>query len=224
MISDCRILGIEETDDVSLIKKAYRARVKQLHPDTADDVQSIANHYLFVEVCKAYRRLVEKQKALPERKPETKRMPGDGKAIAVHADPAYAYYKNGMTILKRIHPSEWKVGEKAVIATEIGDDEESQREARQKVMDLVGLFPKAYYCFSVVANDYPESVWASDAMEKMGLIEGRMKRYKSILASFSSWKEYRNREEARYRKAVKGTKCTCEEPRHGERKERNAES
>jgi len=54
---DFLILGIAETDDPAEIKKAYRRRVKELHPDTAETGEILKNHFLFAEVCEAYRRL-----------------------------------------------------------------------------------------------------------------------------------------------------------------------
>lgn len=202
MISDYRILGIEKTDDLSAIKKAYRLRVKQLHPDTADNDELIGNHFLFVEVCKAYRRLtagakdpeVQDRAPGPDRPKKTSSADDGARkgALVAHSDPAYAYYKNGMDIFRRIHPSEWKAREKSVIQTELGDNEEDQRLARKKVIELVSMFPRAYYFFSTVVNEYPNSMWASDSHDKMKIIEERMVRYKKIIGSFSSWKEYRD--------------------------------
>jgi curved DNA-binding protein CbpA len=221
MISDFKILGINETDDISAIKKAYHSRIKQLHPDTTDDLSLINNHYLFVEVCKAYQRLVSK--TYLKSKNEDRFVINDNftnsKTIVEHKDPAYVYYRNGIKIFTKIHPSEWKEKEKSVIATEIGDDEESQREAQKKVMSLVNLFPKAYYYFSIVVNDYPESVWVSDSKDKMKLIEERMLRYKSIIESFSSWKDYKIKEKERYQNMMKTTKDKYEELHDKMRKE-----
>ncbi len=221
MISDFKILGINETNDISLIKEAYHSRVKQLHPDTTDNLNLVNNHFLFVEVCKAYQRLISKPSIISEQ--ESKPIVNDEqtniKSVIRHQDPAYVYYKNGIKIFSKIHPSEWKEREKAVIETEIGNDEEHQKEAQKKVMGLVSLFPKAYYYFSVVVNDYPESVWVSDSKDKMKLIEERMLRYKSIIESFSSWKEYKQKEKERYQNMMKTTKDRYEELHDKMRKE-----
>jgi len=214
MISDFQLLGIEETLDIAVIKKAYRSRVKQLHPDTTENEKLINNHFLLVEVCKAYQRLLsaapKDRQAGVKRDAPSRSVPvsavsragmspsATNRAVAKHVDPAYAYYKSGITIFNKIHPNEWKKEERSVIATEIGTDEKEQREAQQRVIDLVSLFPKAYYYFSVVANEYPESVWAADSIEKMKLIEARMIRYKKIIESFSSWKECLADEKKRY--------------------------
>ena len=51
-------------------------------------------------------------------------------------------------------------------------------------IDRTGQFPKAYYYFSIVVHEYPESDWAFDAREKLGLIEARIGMYRKILESF----------------------------------------
>jgi len=222
MISDFQLLGIEETLDIAVIKKAYRARVKQLHPDTTENEKLINNHFLLVEVCKAYQRLLssapkdsreniknESSSATVSARAFSTSHAGmnqsmTSQSVAKHSDPAYVYYKSGITIFNKIHPNEWKKEERSVIATEIGTDEKEQREAQQRVIDLVSLFPKAYYHFSVVANEYPESVWVADSIEKMALIEARMIRYKKIIESFSSWKECLAEEKKRYEAMLSG--------------------
>ena len=201
MISDYEILGITQTADISLIKKAYHKRVKDLHPDTASDEDAVKNHFLFAEVCKAYKRLSQKHKGKVSQVQQSdggktdisSSMNGEAQhtSLVQHKDPAYVLYKKGIEIFSRIHPSQWKTGDKGVIATEIGDDEESQKKSKQIVMDLVRLFPKAYYYFSLVVNDFPDSPWYSDSVEKMNLIEKRMNTYKKIIESFSSWKEFK---------------------------------
>src|SRR5574344_3042718 len=101
MITDFQILGIEETDDRSAIKRAYRRRAKQLHPDTADNGVIVNIHFLFVEVCKAYSRLMGRAPAMGSASGDAVARPAAPTASAgviKHADPAYAYYKNGITI------------------------------------------------------------------------------------------------------------------------------
>jgi uncharacterized protein involved in tolerance to divalent cations len=226
MISDYQLLGIDKTDDAATIKRAYHRRVKQFHPDTTETEVLVNNHFLFVEVCKAYQRLMvgvsnvalsaaqgtagtSAAGAPAAGAPEAKASVAaadPGKRLVKHSDPAYAYYKNAIVLFGKIHPSEWKQPERSVFSTEVGSDEEDQREAQRKVMALVSLFPKAYYYFSIVVNEYPESVWASDARDKMVLIEERMVRYKSIIESFSSWKTFVASEKERFQIVMKTTK------------------
>jgi DnaJ domain len=188
MIGDFAILGIEETEDVATIKKAFRKRVKELHPDLSRGDDPLRRHSSFVAVCEAYARLLGRgpsAAAAPERKgPGT--APG-GLAPTPCSDPAYAFYKAGMRYFMRIHPSQWNLDTRRMLNTKIAGNEEDQETIKRKVVDLVALFPKAYYYFSLVAHEYPESEWAFDSREKMGKIEERIGMYRRIIESFSSW-------------------------------------
>jgi curved DNA-binding protein CbpA len=53
LIDDFTILGIEKTNDIGLIKAAYRKRVKEIHPDICPDNDKFRNHLLFIEINKA---------------------------------------------------------------------------------------------------------------------------------------------------------------------------
>jgi DnaJ-class molecular chaperone len=59
MKTDCQLLGIAETHDVSTIKSAYRRLAKAVHPDAGTESQSLRNHLLFIQVTKAYERLIK---------------------------------------------------------------------------------------------------------------------------------------------------------------------
>lgn len=193
MINDYQVLGIEATKDVSVIKSAYRKKMKELHPDLAGDGDPFQRHILFIAVSSAYKRLLgsatpdtaEAPSPEPPRHAETP-VAVDQDGLAVHADPAYVFYRTGMKYFMLIHPSQWNETQR-MLNTKIAGKDEDQELIRQKVMDLVKLFPKAYYYFSIVVHEYPDSVWAYDAAVKTKLIEDRTKRYRHIIESFSSW-------------------------------------
>jgi outer membrane protein assembly factor BamD (BamD/ComL family) len=93
-----------------------------------------------------------------------------------------------MKYFMMIHPSQWNVDTQRMLNTKIaGDGEEDQQIIKRKILDLVGLFPKAYYYFGIVVHEYPESAWAYDSQEKMGKIEERIGMYRRIIESFTSW-------------------------------------
>ncbi len=188
MLSDCEILGLAQTDDITAIKKAYRARVKTLHPDVINDVSDLKNHYLFVEVCKAYERLVCKSKDNDGGKGRSTQSHTDiNNGIQKHKDPSYVYYKSACKYYETVHPTHWNLDQTITVNGKTREDNELQEETKDKVRIIAGLLPKAYYYFSVVVHEYPESVWAQDAQEKMLLIEKRMRLYRKILESFNSW-------------------------------------
>ena len=186
MIDDYSILGLEATKDIAKIKSAFRKRAKELHPDLAREEDVLKNHDLFVEVCAAYRRLVGGAEAAPKAEPARGSSRIDGTSMAPYGDQAYAFYKTGMKCFMSIHPSRWNI-DKRMLNTKIAGDDEEQEDIRRNVMELVKLFPKAYYYFGIVVHEYPDSNWACDAQEKMTLIEERIGMYRRIIESFSSW-------------------------------------
>jgi len=187
MISDFAILGISETNDISLIKKAFRTRVKALHPDIINDISEVNNHYLFVDVCNAYERLVKKSENYKSDNIQNKTVIDTNQSITQHKDPAYAYYKTACKYYELVHPSHWNLDHTITINGKTEEEYILQKETRDKVQELVSLFPKAYYYYSIVVHEYAESVWVHDSREKMILIEKRMKTYKKIIDSFISW-------------------------------------
>jgi hypothetical protein len=209
-MDDFKLLGIAETKDPRLVKEAFRARAKELHPDIArEDLgdDPLKRHLLFVALTQAYRRVLSGIGAAPrsvreapqrERKAASsasrpageglgKGEAGAGTSLAPHRDPAYALYKTAMRFYMAIHPSAWAAQPNAPSApsTDRGGEDD---ETREKVRRLIRLFPKAYYYFSLVVTDYPDSPWAADAREKMETIERRTVSYKRIIESFGAWK------------------------------------
>lgn len=189
MISDYSVLGLPENASLPEIKKAYRLKVKALHPDVSDSSASIGNYYLFVEVCKAYERLCGKVTSGQNDEEAAPVKSQAGGQIIQHKDPAYAYYKKAYTYYERIHPSHWNTSQTITVNGKTDEENKLQKETMEKVKELVNLFPRAYYYFSIVVHEYPTSVWVQDSKDKMELIEKRMIRYKKIIESFITWNQ-----------------------------------
>jgi hypothetical protein len=191
LIDDFRILGIEQTNDISIIKAAYRKRVKEIHPDICPDDEKYRNHLLFIEINKAYKRLLERKKTI-----ENNVVVNEDriKGIIVHKDPAFVYYKAGIKCFQKVHPSVW-------IKNSV---EES--ESIQVIRDLITLLPKSYYYFSIVVFEYPNSIWVDDSKEKMETIEKRTKQYKDIIESFHKWPNVKHEREKRLNEIIERTK------------------
>ncbi len=184
MINDYSILSISETNDITIIKKAFRARVKDLHPDVSNASIVVQNHFLFIEVCNAYERLSKKVK---EGTPQVVlKTPITNQQIEMqkHQDPAFVYYKTACKYYELVHPSHWNIDKTITINGKTDEENKLQKATMEKVKELVNFFPKAYYYFSIVIHEYPDSVWFHDSQEKMLLIEKRMKTYKNIIESF----------------------------------------
>ncbi|HUX37647.1 MAG TPA: outer membrane protein assembly factor BamD, partial [Rectinemataceae bacterium] len=112
---------------------------------------------------------------------------GKGGQLLPHRDQAYAFYRRGMAYFMAIHPSSWNIASARMLATRIGRQDEEQESIKGKILELMELFPKAYYYFGIVVHEYPESQWAADARDKMDTIEERIGRYRRIIESFGAW-------------------------------------
>lgn len=186
-LTDFQILGIEETDDQAAIKSAFRRRIKEVHPDHSPDEDAFRNHLLFIKINQAYNRLMARPGRRAAAATAPARAPGGsdraGTALVQSKDPAYAFYKTGMKFFMAIHPSKWNDESQLQVPIK-GDTSKEQEELKLRVKELIKLFPKAYYYLSIVANEYPESIWSADAREKMALIEERTRMYRKIIESF----------------------------------------
>ena len=192
MISDFSILGISKTNDITIIKKAFHIRAKELHPDVTNDINQINNYYLFIEVCNAYERLVTKVNVSTPCSPNEEKSSQLTSEVTTHKDPSYVYYKTACKYYELVHPSHWNSNQTITINGKTKEENKLQEETLGKVKELVNLFPKAYYYFSIVVHDYPRSVWVNDSKEKMIIIEKRMKTYKKIIESFITWNNSQN--------------------------------
>jgi hypothetical protein len=192
-MDDFSILGIAETRDPRLVKEAFRARAKELHPDMiGSGGDPLEGHYLFIALVRAYRRALAgcaspkapARSGAEEDRPAASaagpvppaRTRGEG-FLALHKDPAYVLYRTGMRYYMAIHPAAWNLGSRT-----------SDEEMKAKVGKLLGLFPKAYYYFGLVTSEHADSPWAADARDKMDVIERRSSAYRKILESFGAWR------------------------------------
>ncbi|MBN2553562.1 MAG: DnaJ domain-containing protein [Spirochaetales bacterium] len=218
MKTDCELLGIRETRDLSRIRSAYRSIAKAVHPDIGTESEQLRNHVLFIRVTQAYERLLERLSSGDIRlgfgrdtrggpghgaTGDTRGGPGHGatgdtrggttsgaqppgeSAVIPHKDPAYAYYKIATSYFSRIHPSYWRMDVKNALGLTSPARERELARIQDKTRELVSLFPKAYYYFSIVVHDYPQSMWVPDARDKMRQIEERTPLYEKIIASFT---------------------------------------
>ena len=186
MKTDCQLLGIVETHDVSTIKSAYRRLAKAVHPDAGTESQSLRNHLLFIQVTKAYERLIKQlSKADVKGNPVGSSQSTKETGVVPHKDPAYACYKTAINYFSRIHPSYWRMDVKNALQLPSPAREQEFTRIQSKTRQLASLFPKAYYYFSMVVHQYPESIWTQDARDKMRQIEERTPLYERIIESFT---------------------------------------
>lgn len=167
------ILGITKTTSIEDIKKAYRTKVKELHPDIGRNRDQSEAHEKMIEIVHAYETVL--------------RGSGDtttfDDSIPARAsrDREYEYYKKGIGIFRNVHPSKWK---RVTLKTLFEYSDEWEEGTAEIVAALVGNLNEAKYYFSVVVRDYPTGRWSSDSEEKIRQIDKMMIRYQKIIQSY----------------------------------------
>ncbi len=173
---DCRIFGISENSTLSDLKIAYRKKVKEFHPDLIANKDKIESHLLMIRINHAYNNLRNRFQRVEYNNITQKSAKSD-------KDFAYEFYKRGIDIYHSIHPSKWHRMRIESFFTKGSEEAENKRNA-SIIEDLVKLLPDAYYYFSVIMNEFPQSIWAGDSKKKMVEIEKMTVRYTKIIESY----------------------------------------
>ena len=171
-MNDLQVLGIDADYTRDDLKKAFRLKSKQFHPDKNDD--SLNSHLIMIRVNQAYSNLLEKAKD-----PPVAAEPGD-------KDEAYTVYKDGIKKFQDIHPSKWKQLNKDGLFN--AGAIETDAEAPVIIKSLIDKMAEVYLSFSVIVNEYPQSCWYADSYLKLKEIEKMTIRYVKILKSYESEK------------------------------------
>jgi hypothetical protein len=151
-----QILGINENDSIEVIKEHYRSLCKKYHPDISND-ESIGKMAMINE---AYNALVKANNNLPKIF-NTVLYPNSTNQISIHKDPAYVFYKQGITFYRQIPPNyrfskidEW-IDSKYVFAN-VHNVKLAQK-----------IFLKALYYFNIICTQYEDCVWYFDSIENI---------------------------------------------------------
>ncbi len=167
-MTDREILGLGEHFTGEELKRAYRSRCKQIHPDRNGD--TLKSHLAMIRLNRAYDSLLaEAMVPAPQ-------------APSPPADEAYPLYREGVTLYQAIHPSRWK----SVTRRGLFDPSavETSPETAAILEDLMGNMARAYRCFSRVVREYPRSPWGEDSLRKIREIEKMTLRYERIRDSY----------------------------------------
>ena len=154
--------GVNNTFSFEELKRAFRLKSKQCHPDKNHD--NLNSHLMMIRLNQAYSNLqkqIKKKPVLNNQNPIK--------------DNAYSIYKEGIQKFQSIHPSKWKsysidgLFDPSVINT--------HSETPSIIQSLITLMAEAYHSFSAVVNEHESSPWYSDSVKKMKEIEKMTHRY-----------------------------------------------
>ncbi len=167
-MNDLQVLGLSGDFTIITLKKAFRQKSKQFHPDRNND--NLKSHLAMIRVNQAYSNLM---KTLNEK---------NSKDNTEKSFDPYSIYKEGIMRFQSIHPSRWKTISKTALFN--ADAVETHPETTGILRVLINDMAKAYHSFSIIANEYPASCWAQDAENKLREIEKMTERYRKILDSY----------------------------------------
>lgn len=184
-MTDIEILGLNNTFSFEELKRAFRQKSKQFHPDKNQD--NLNSHLAMIRLNQAYSNLHKQIKEKPV-----------SKNLNIAKDIAYSIYKEGIQKFQNIHPSKWKsysidgLFDPSAISTHL--------ETPSIIQSLITLMAEAYHSFSTVVNEHENSPWYSDSIMKMKEIEKMTERYLKIKESY----ELEMNNSSRIRKSVHG--------------------
>ena len=167
-MNDYQVLGLEQDCSYAELKKAYREKSRLCHPDLNSD--HLDSHLAMIRVNRAYANIASEIVEKPAVRAQVKE------------DEDYAVYRKGITKFQAIHPSRWKkysvngLFDPGAVAT--------HSETPSVIQALITDLAEAYYCFSTVVNEYPDSQWYEDSLKKIKEIEKMTIRYVRIKESY----------------------------------------
>lgn len=180
------ILGIHPDADPQEIKQAYRRLARENHPDHFVPALRPLQELRMMQINEAYEYLWRhsqhsEQQSRPDGIQNTSRPKYDifqntqvdasTKDVAGPKDPAYAYYRQGFNEYSR------GVGGMMLRGTaKITPDASGLR----RTIQALEHFQSAYRYFQQVVQDYPESIWQSDARYRLKRLERFRAVYKRI--------------------------------------------
>ncbi len=168
-MNDIQILGLNESFSYEELKKAFRKKSKQLHPDRNQD--NLKSHLAMISLNQAYSNLQKQLKEKPFLKEEKKTK-----------DLAYSIYKNGIQKFQSIHPSKWKSYSMAGLFDPSAINTHS--ETPSIIQSLITEMAEAYHSFSIIISEHENTPWYSDSISKMKEIEKLTLRYIRIKESY----------------------------------------
>ena len=179
-MTDRQILGLGETFTCEELKKAFRSKSKQFHPDRNSD--SLNSHLAMIRLNRAYANL---RKDTEEERPQAIR--------PETRDAAYQIYREGISQFQSIHPSQWIYLSREGLFDPAAAN--TRGEVPSIIRTMITRMARAYHCFSRVAEEYGNSPWHADSVRRMGEIEKMTGRYARIRESYEAEERKKNRTE-----------------------------
>lgn len=197
-MSDARfreLLGLEPNATREEIRRSWRRRVMENHPDRFPPERKAAQELRVIALNEAYASLMTlarerraadtaRARAATASRDATGRAEAGTTAVGRHRDPAYAYYKQGfLSFSLAVHG----IAETdARVAAGRQPSYTPRYEAARDFAGSLGLLADAHRYFTRVVERHADSVWAADAALKLRRIERFTRLYRKILANLGA--------------------------------------
>ena len=163
------LLGLNGTFQEADVKNAYRSKALELHPDRQG--QTLEAHLKMVELNQAHNLILAGLRMKVEARPLPRQRADD--------ERDYGLYKQAMTNFRRVHPSSWiRVSAAGLFDPSVS---EAKVPVTEGILEAIASISSAFSLFSRLVNDFPDSKWRADSLEKLGELEKMAARYRTML-------------------------------------------
>ncbi len=184
------LLGVKPGAGKRDIKRAYHHLVRKNHPDCYPEEQKSLQEMKMIALNEAYSYLIEERAGFSRAgtsESGTAKVKTTGEesaphdAVGQHKDPAYAYYKQGF-----VHYSRALHGIEALhhAITFKKESFKPQMAVYQRFVKSLTLLGRAHGYFMRVVEEFPQSMWRSDANIKIRRIERFNVLYRKIISNY----------------------------------------
>ncbi len=180
------ILGVGPDSSPEEVRRAYHTLAKENHPDLFPEEERPVQHLRMMKINEAYIGLASAREQFREQGADVDTAPvppgeSDEPSFRVGSptDQANVYYRQGFDYYmtgQRVFHKRFSIQEPDRIRNILN--------YRKGILNLAVTalqnFSRSYSCFLQVVNEFPDSMWADDAREKLGTLEKFNQVYQKI--------------------------------------------
>ena len=190
------ILGVSKNAAREEIRRAYRRRVMENHPDRFPREKKALQELLTMTLTEAYSALMasalptEARSADPAREPNAPRADQGMRSripsgsVAPHRDHAYAYYKQGFINFSLAIHGVAEINRR--LAAGRAAPPTRRYSAAEDIAQSLAFLQRAHGYFTRVIQEHAGSVWMADARMSIRRIERYTAIYRKILANIAA--------------------------------------
>lgn len=173
------ILKPDESFSSDQIKGIYRKLVKENHPDLFPEEKRREQNLILMEINEAYLIVLSKTDKNTNSSFKASDTLSNFRDLTPHQNPDYAYYRTAFRLYQEgqfvFNSSRYSLKN---LKKTFDTDTHSILKTARKALNLYIL---SFRYFSKIVNEYPESIWKADSLEKLDYIIKLNERYNKII-------------------------------------------